>query len=100
MIQTRNHVLIFITVAILGSLLYFYFDPSYSHIFPSCPFYTITGLLCPGCGSQRAFHALLHGDIAGAAHKNMLFVLFLPLIIFSLIVTLNNIFRKTKLEQR
>lgn len=99
MIQTKNHVLIFFTVAILGSLLYFYFDPSHNNIFPACPFYSITGLLCPGCGSQRAFHALLHGDIITSAHKNILFVTFLPLMIFSLLAAINNITRKKKIKQ-
>jgi hypothetical protein len=100
MIQTKNHVLIFFTVAVLGSLLYFYFDPSHNNIFPPCPFYMVTGLYCPGCGSQRAFHALLHGDILQSAHKNILFVIFLPLMIFSLLATVNNVFRKKKTDQR
>src|SRR5690606_2629375 len=36
-------------------------DPA-TGILPSCPFYTLTHWYCPGCGSQRALHALLHGD--------------------------------------
>lgn len=28
---------------------------------PRCPFKLVTGLDCPGCGSQRALMALLHG---------------------------------------
>lgn len=32
-----------------------------------CPFRAVTGLLCPGCGSGRALHHLLHGDV-GIAH--------------------------------
>ncbi len=35
---------------------------------PRCLFKLITGYECPGCGSQRAFHSLLHGDIAAAWH--------------------------------
>jgi hypothetical protein len=99
MLQTKNHLLIFFTVAVLGSLLYFYFDPSYNNIFPPCPFYTVTGFYCPGCGSQRAFHALLHGDIIQSAHKNILFVIFLPLMLFSLLATINNITRNKKTAQ-
>jgi Protein of unknown function (DUF2752) len=37
------------------------FDPATTWWFPSCPFYAITGWLCPLCGSLRAVHALLHG---------------------------------------
>ena len=31
-----------------------------------CLFRLLTGYDCPGCGSQRAFHALLHGRLAEA----------------------------------
>jgi hypothetical protein len=99
MIRTKSHVLILFTVAVAASLLYFYFDPSLGKFFPSCPFYTITGLFCPGCGSQRAFHELLHGHIINAAAHNLLFVLFTPLMLFSAIVTANNIFRRQKIGQ-
>lgn len=100
MIRTKNHVFILLTVAVAGSLLYFYFDPSFDRFFPSCPFYTLTGMFCPGCGSQRAFHELLHGHIFNAAGHNVLFVLFTPLILFSAVVTVNNIFNRRKLAQR
>lgn len=33
---------------------------------PKCLFRLLTGYDCPGCGSQRAFHALLHGRLAEA----------------------------------
>jgi hypothetical protein len=99
MIRSKNHVLIFIAVAISGSLLYFYFDPANSHVFPPCPFYTVTGLFCPGCGSQRAFHALLHGNITRSMHENLLFVLFLPLLLYSLVITFINVIRSDKIVQ-
>ncbi len=33
-----------------------------------CPFYTLTGLYCPGCGGQRAFKALLRGDMLASLY--------------------------------
>jgi len=97
MLHTRNHVLAFLAVAVSGSLLYFYFDPSHYHFFPPCPFNTITGLFCPGCGSQRAFHALLHGDLRMAADRNVLFVIFLPFLVWSLVAVVRNLFSTKKI---
>ena len=50
---------------------YFFLDPSTGRFFPKCVFHVATGLKCPGCGSQRALHALLHGDIATAFRMNI-----------------------------
>ena len=47
-------------------------DPATSAIFPSCPLRAWTGWLCPGCGTLRAMHALLHGSIAAALQANAL----------------------------
>ena len=68
-------------VAAVGILLaaYALFDPSYGY-FPKCPFLMLTGWQCPGCGSQRAIHSLLHADISSAWGYNALFVLSLPLL--------------------
>jgi hypothetical protein len=49
--------------------------------FPECPFHRLTGLYCPGCGTIRAIHALLHGDPLSAFRYNPLAVLSLPLLI-------------------
>ena len=62
-------------------LIYYVFDPSNMAIFPKCPFLLLTGLKCPGCGSQRAIHCLLHFDIIGAIKYNFLLVAFLPVVI-------------------
>jgi hypothetical protein len=56
-------------------------DPSKSVFFPSCPFYKLTSLYCPGCGSTRALHALLNGNMLGALNMNPLLVASLPLIV-------------------
>ncbi len=52
--------------------LYFLFNPSTSIFFPKCPFHTITGLYCPGCGSQRAIHDMMHLNIFEAINHNAL----------------------------
>ena len=70
---------IFTAVLVLGTV-YLIFDPAETFWMPKCPIHTLTGLDCPGCGSQRAFHSLLHGDLAGAARTNALLLLFIPLI--------------------
>ncbi len=71
-------------LAALGILLLFYiyyqFNPESYSFFPQCPFHYLTGLDCPGCGSQRAVFCLLHGDITGAIHQNLLLVASLPLL--------------------
>lgn len=39
---------------------------------PKCLFRLATGWSCPGCGSQRALHALLHGNLREALEMNLL----------------------------
>lgn len=53
-------------------------DPAQSHLFPRCGFLWLTGYKCPGCGSQRALHALFNGDIAGAFAMNAALVCAIP----------------------
>lgn len=60
--------------------IYYIFDPTHLALFPKCPFLLLTGLKCPGCGSQRAIHSLLHLDFATAFQYNMLLVSSLPLV--------------------
>lgn len=67
------------TAAAVVIAIYALFDPAHTP-FPRCIFLTATGLKCPGCGSQRAIHALLSGDIAQAWHYNAFMVASLPLI--------------------
>ncbi len=47
------------------AFLYYEHDPA-SPVAPKCLFRLISGYDCPGCGSQRALHALLHGRLAEA----------------------------------
>ena len=47
--------------------------------FPPCPFWSLTGKFCPGCGTTRALLALLHGELFSAIAWNPLLVLIVPL---------------------
>ena len=67
-----------IAVLILFGFIYYAIDPSVSTIFPRCAFLEFTGYKCPGCGSQRAIHALLHGDVASAFRYNALLLIAIP----------------------
>jgi len=70
---------IIVTVVLLGlGCIYYQLDPSQSGVFPRCPFLSLTGFKCPGCGSQRAIHALLHGDVGAAFGHNAMLLIALP----------------------
>lgn len=67
-----------LAVALVLGFIYYALDPATSDAFPRCPFLSFTGYKCPGCGSQRAVHALLNGDVAGAFRFNALLMLAVP----------------------
>lgn len=58
-------------------LLYALVDPALGY-FPSCQIYRWTGVRCPGCGTQRALHALLGGRLGEALHYNYFLLVMLP----------------------
>jgi hypothetical protein len=53
-------------------------------IIPPCPLYFFTRIFCPGCGTARAMHQLLHGHLLSALAYNPLTVLFAPLLLYVL----------------
>lgn len=66
-----------------GVGLVYYFEPTTAGFYPQCVFYKLTGLYCPGCGTARGLHALLHLDVAGAMSYNPLMVLSLPFLLYA-----------------
>lgn len=46
-----------------------------------CPFWKLTGLLCPGCGVTRMCLALLRLDVAAAWRANAALLLALPVLL-------------------
>ncbi len=69
----------------VGLLVYLHqVDPSEGG-YPACPLHATTGLLCPGCGSLRALHDLLHLRIQEAFLHNALIVVAPPLLVAHLL---------------
>lgn len=66
------------SLAVVGAV-----DPNEPGHYPTCPLLAVTGLYCPGCGSLRALHALVQGDVATAVDRNVLLVLALPLVVLA-----------------
>lgn len=65
--------------------------------FLPCPFFEITGLHCPVCGTTRALLALVEGDVMTALHNNVLFVAALPFVVYALLVWVTARFGGTRL---
>ena len=65
---------ILLLIILLVAVLFFVLNPVKNALFPSCIFHSLTGVYCPGCGSQRALHSLLHLDLAGVISYNFLFL--------------------------
>ena len=57
-------------------------DPHREGAYGFCPWLTLTGTYCPGCGGLRAVNDLTHGNVVAAASSNALFVGALPLLGF------------------
>lgn len=72
-------------LGVVGIVLLHHYDPATSGIFPVCPLHYFTGMYCPGCGSLRAIHHLLHADWRDAWAMNPLTCLLLPFLGYGLL---------------
>lgn len=80
--MNNKTILYILLAAACAGLLFVYsrFSPEESGWFPKCIFLQITGFKCPGCGSQRVIHSLLHLEVRKAFEANAFLVLSLPYI--------------------
>lgn len=75
-----------ILIAVVGLMLmiavfvFYQFDPDEVSFFPKCPFLLSTGYKCPGCGTQRALHSLMHLKIWDALKQNAFIFFAIPYI--------------------
>ena len=97
----------YLMLLLFGVVAFFYFsiNPDEVDFMLKCPLYKTTGVYCPGCGSQRAIHHLLHFDFIRAANNNILLLIGIPIAIYHYGVLFSNtyfhknyksIFDKTK----
>lgn len=76
----RRAIVVATSIIVVATLVVlFIFDPMQAGFFPRCPSKMLTGYDCPGCGTLRALHALLHGDIAQVWDFNPALFFALPL---------------------
>lgn len=61
-----------------GGIVLYSINPAGSDFYMNCPFYFLTGYHCPGCGSLRGMHQLLHGNMGAAFSLNPLFAILIP----------------------
>jgi hypothetical protein len=74
-------------IASLTALFVLYqFDPAEGG-YPACPLHELTGLHCPGCGTLRALHQLLHGNVGAALALDPLAVCMAPILFFGTVWT-------------
>lgn len=85
MAYSRKHRLLAVMLAVLAAAMMLdFFDPATSGVFPPCPLRYFTGWYCPGCGSLRALHQLLHGNLSAAWALNPLTILLLPFLAYGI----------------
>ena len=97
-----NNKTIAVTVVVCAGLviagMLYYLNPATIWFLPPCFFHKMTGWYCPGCGSTRALHCLLHGNLLEALHNNALVILALPL--FAAIAIVRSTCRRTETRPR
>jgi hypothetical protein len=64
-----------------------FIEPGATPWLPQCPFYELTGLYCPGCGTTRMLYFLVHGHPLLAFRENALAMLVFPAILYKLLRT-------------
>lgn len=68
------------SVCLLGLAVVYQHPPGTDGFYPPCPFHWLTDLNCPGCGTLRALHALMHGHVSRALAFNPLSMTLLPVV--------------------
>lgn len=84
--RTRKILISALVLAVLACI-YFLFSPMESVWMPKCMVKTLTGLDCPSCGAQRAFHAALHGHFAEALRYNFFLLVGLPYLVAAVVAS-------------
>jgi hypothetical protein len=79
----RSTVIAIWSLLAMGAVYLFAFEPGKTGFFPICMFRFFTGFTCPGCGTTRALHQILHGHFLTAFTLNPLFIIAIPFMLFA-----------------
>ena len=75
--------IIIIAIPLIIAFVYYNYYATTGNIWSKqCSFHELTGLQCPGCGGQRSFYHLLHGNILQAFRYNALLIIILPFLLY------------------
>lgn len=70
-----------VVVGVSGFVFLYFYNPTEITGIPRCPFLALTGYKCPGCGTLRGIHHLLHLQFAKVWQMNPLLLVSLPLVV-------------------
>lgn len=75
--------IIIIAIPLIIAFVYYNYYAKTGNIWSKqCSFHEFTGFQCPGCGGQRSFYHLLHGNILQALRYNALLIIILPFLLY------------------
>lgn len=77
MLSSRKVIIALVALVALV-VLYYEVNPSQTAWMPQCYFKELTGWSCLTCGSQRAFHHLLHGRVLEGIRYNYFLLVLVP----------------------
>lgn len=80
----RKYILLFLSIAFPLLVLFVYGFIYKANVvdYGECSLYRLTGFDCPGCGGQRMFSGLLHGQLGVAARNNLLALVAIPFAVY------------------
>ena len=82
---------------LIGIAVLYWFNPEDYMWMPKCPTKLLFNIDCPGCGFQRAIHAILHGEFKRAFALNPFLFLAAP---YAIIALLYENIRSYKIKKR
>ena len=90
---------VWVLIAVAATYV-FIFEPGKSGFFPVCPFRALTGFTCPGCGTTRALHHLLHGEVWSAFQLNPFTMIMLPIMLYVMATHTYSVIRGVPSQQK
>ncbi len=84
-ISDRLKVLGMVGTCCAASTVLYLFNPTGVGFYPPCLVRMLTGFYCPGCGTTRALHQLLHGNVLSALDFNPLLVVAVPFLAYGFV---------------